>query len=74
LEPIEPVVKGLQLEIFLESLLNVLASTGAAMKTATTVDQKVIPAINIQGTVLESVTNGLKNRLNLLKSKKVFTE
>ena len=73
-EPIEPVVKGLQLELFLEALLNVLESTGSAMKTAKTVDQKVIPELNIQGTVLEQVTKGLKNRLDLLKSKKVFTE
>lgn len=73
-EPIEPVILGLQLDIFLTKLLNVLVSTGASMKRAKTIDQKIIPELNIQGASLESQTKELLNNIELLKSKKVFTE
>lgn len=74
METIEPVVLGTQLDILLQTLLNTLVATGASMKKARTIDQKIIPSINIQGAVLEEVTKQLINRIDLIKSKKVFTE
>lgn len=73
-EPFEPVILGTQLDLFLQTLLNILQATGNALKTAKTVDQKIIPSINIHGAVLEATTKQLQNRIDLLKSRKVFTE
>lgn len=73
-EVLEPIILGTQLELFLQTLLTTLENTGVAMKNARTIDQKVIPSINMQGAVLESISLSLLNRINLLQSKKVFTE
>lgn len=73
-ELLEPIILGTQLEIFLQKLLNVLVSTGNAMANARTIDQKIIPTLNLQGKALEEITKQLLNQINLLKSKKVFTE
>lgn len=73
-EPLEPIILGLQLDLFLQTLLSTLQSTGEALKNARTVDQKIIPSINIQGAVLESISKQLLNKIDQLKSKKVYTE
>lgn len=76
---LEPVVLGNQLEIFLDTLLNELERLGTALTKAKTVDQKPIPALNVEGPVLKAYVKTLRNRINpngtsQLKSKKVYTE
>ena len=73
-EPLEPIILGLQLDLFLQTLLTTLQDTGQALKDARTIDQKIIPSINIQGATLESISKQLLNKIDQLKSKKVYTE
>ena len=76
---LQPVILGDQLEVFLQTLLKELEAVGKAMKTAKTIDQKIIPKINKAGIGLEGTVKVLQNRINPgnsseLKSKKVYTE
>lgn len=76
---LEPVILGNQLEIFLDTLLSELERLGTALTKAKTVDQKPIPALNVEGPILKAYVKTLRNRINpngesQLKSKKVYTE
>lgn len=75
----EPVILGNQLELFLESILNVLEGMSSDMAKAKTIDGKPIPLLNKRGMQAKPVINALKNLINpngtsQLKSKKVYTE
>lgn len=76
----QPVVKGVNLEIFLSSLLTSLQSLGNALTTArTAVDQQPITSLNLEGPSLVSIVNKLAEQINprgqsVLKSTKVYTE
>lgn len=76
----QPVVKGVNLELFLSSLLTSLQSLGNALTTArTAVDQQPITSLNLEGPSLVSIVNKLAEQINprgqsVLKSTKVYTE
>lgn len=76
----QPVIKGDDLEVFLDDLLNLLHELSKALTKAKTVDKKAILPLNSLGPVLKSGIKHLKQKINplkktsTLKSKKVFTE
>lgn len=76
---LQPVILGNQLEVFLQILVSALERTGKAMRDAKTIDGKIIPILNLEGTILNQTTKELLNQINpggksILKSEKVFTE
>lgn len=76
---LEPVIKGDQLETLLDTLITTVERIGNAMKKAKTVDQKIIPVLNLEGPVAVMNAKSLKTMINpggasQIKSKKVFTE
>ena len=76
---LQPVILGTQLETFLVQLLAEVRRMSNAMKTAKTIDGKIIPKLNIAGTISEEIIKALEKWPNpggdsLLKSKKVYTE
>ena len=76
---LQPVILGDSLEGWLNQLLEELKRVAKAMQKAKTVDMKPIPKLNVEGFVLESVTDSLMSQINpggksILKSRKVFTE
>lgn len=78
-DELQPVILGRQLETYLETLLETLKGTGSAMKTAKTIDGKIIPDLNLAGVQLEEISSALLKWTDpggesLLKSKKVYTE
>lgn len=75
----QPVIKGDELENFLNILLNTLETIGKSMENAKTVDGKIIPNMVLNSKVVISRVDTLKGLINpggqsTLKSKKVFTE
>jgi len=70
----EPVVLGIQLENWLNTLLDTLESVSTAMSTATSVTGGPVPALNAAGPELQAVVKSLKTQIRLFQSKKVFTE
>ena len=76
----QPVIKGVNLELFLASLLTSLQSLGNALTTArTAVDQQPITSLNLEGPSLVGLVNKLAEQINprgesVLKSTKVYTE
>lgn len=76
----QPVIKGDELELFLQDLIQVIKELGDALKNAKTIDQKPILTLNSIGPIITSVMKNLKSKINplkkdsTLKSKKVFVE
>lgn len=70
----EPAVLGIQLENWLNTLLDTLESVSTAMSTATSVTGGPVPALNAAGPELQAVVKSLKTQIRLFQSKKVFTE
>ena len=75
----QPVIKGDELENFLQRLLNKIEAIGKAMATASTVSGQAIPVLNLEGPSISTEIQSLKTLINpggqsRLKSKKVFTE
>lgn len=75
----QPLILGNQLETFLVQLLAEVKRMSNAMKTAKTIDGKIIPKLNIAGAISEEIIKALEKWPNpggdsLLKSKKVYTE
>jgi hypothetical protein len=76
---LQPVILGNQLETFLVQLLAEVKRMAVAMKSAKTIDGKIIPTLNITGPISEEMIKTLEKWPNpggdsLLKSKKVYTE
>ena len=75
----EPVIKGNQLENYLNSILNVLSGMASDMASARTVKGHSIPNLNKRGLLAKATIAKLRTIINpsgpsQLKSKKVYTE
>lgn len=75
----QPVIKGDELENFLNTLLNTLETIGKSMEKAKTVDGKILPNMILNSKPVLANIDSLKTLINpggqsRLKSKKVFTE
>jgi hypothetical protein len=70
----EPVVLGVQLENWMNSLLSALNGIAIAMQTATAVGAGPVTSLVTQAGTLQSQTQALRDSIKNFKSNKVYTE
>jgi len=75
----EPILKGNQVENYLEQLVSGLSDLATDLSTATTIDGKPIPILNARGPQLKAILTALNNLTNpggtsKLKSNTSYTE
>ena len=70
----EPVILGTQLENWLTTLLDTLGNLGQALTSAAAVSGGPVTQLNVVGPEVTAVVKALKTQINIIKSKKVYTE
>ena len=70
----EPLVLGVQLENWLNSLLDSLNSVSIALSSASSITGGPVTQLNAAGPELQAVVQSLRTQIKLFQSKKVFTE
>lgn len=70
----QPAVLGKQLENWLSTLLDTLATVADAMSTASAVGAGPVTQLNATGPGLKATVQSLKSQFKVFQSKKVFTE
>ena len=70
----EPVVLGVQLENWLNSLLDSLGRLSRALSTASSVSGGPVTQLNAAGPALQATVTSLRTQIKQFQSKKVYTE